>query len=376
MDAGRFDSLSRSLANRRSRRSLGAGGLAAGLLTAFGAERANAATGDCSLRISAKTSAGPHKNTTYAGTLTMTIDQKGAIDSGVFKTDDGVSHPLVGQAVGRALNLRIALADGKTLALAGTADLDLILCRGDVSGTFGGPGDTDIGMWRTVNAAGTTTNSSGSANGASGSGSGGSPSDNSGTGTTSDGGDNSGGGATTGSGCDAGQSLCDGQCVDLQTDLNNCGRCGFWCGSGLVCTAGVCVDPGCGNDPQTGAALTLCTGVCINIATDSSHCGSCDNACTSGAQCVNGACTCAPDGSPCTYPSDCCADTCAPGGVCGCIPTGSACPETNNTGDCCEQGAAYCVNGYCSYANGAACAGNTFCISGNCKNGVCVDSGS
>ena len=95
-DSTRF----RSLANRRSRRSalqgLGAGGIAAGLFAALGVEHAPAASGTCDLTIFAKTSAGPHKNKTYTGTLHMEIGDNGAIDQGTFTTDDGQSHPRLG----------------------------------------------------------------------------------------------------------------------------------------------------------------------------------------------------------------------------------------------------------------------------------------
>src|SRR6476661_5881763 len=167
MDAGRFDALSRSLADRRSRRSalrgIGAGGLAAGLFAALGVERAPAASGSCALTIFAKTSAGPHKNKTYSGTLNLQIGENGAIDQGNFTTDDGQSHPLVGQATGRALSLRITMAQNTVLELNGTADIDLLLCRGAASGTFGGPSDTDIGTWRTGTggSSGSSANSSG-----------------------------------------------------------------------------------------------------------------------------------------------------------------------------------------------------------------------
>jgi hypothetical protein len=41
--------------------------------------------------------------------------------------------------------------------------------------------------------------------------------------------------------CTAPLQLCDGRCVDLQSDVNNCGRCGHVCRSG-ICEDGVCAD--------------------------------------------------------------------------------------------------------------------------------------
>lgn len=42
--------------------------------------------------------------------------------------------------------------------------------------------------------------------------------------------------------CDADiDRLCNGTCVNLQTDVNNCGKCGNTCASGQICTNGACV---------------------------------------------------------------------------------------------------------------------------------------
>jgi DNA-binding beta-propeller fold protein YncE len=50
-------------------------------------------------------------------------------------------------------------------------------------------------------------------------------------------GDDAGGGGTP-----CGGTLCNGQCVNLNTDVNNCGACGAVCdGDGAVCAAGRCV---------------------------------------------------------------------------------------------------------------------------------------
>ena len=172
MDANRFDllsrSFSRSLSRRGSRRGLAAGGLAAGL-AALGFGRAAAAS-TCSLQIRATTATGPHEGTIYTGELSIEIGDDGAIDNGSFATNDGDSHPLVGQATGRALHLRITLGNGQVLALEGTAANDLILCRGDASGTFGGPDDADLGTWRTVDEDSGDNGSSGSSSSSSGGG--------------------------------------------------------------------------------------------------------------------------------------------------------------------------------------------------------------
>jgi hypothetical protein len=387
MDAGRFDAFSRSLANRRSRRSalrgLGAGGLAAGLLTALGVERASAASGTCALTIFAQTSAGPHKNKTYSGTLNLQIGDNGAIDQGNFTTDDGQSHPLVGQATGRALNLRITIAQNTVLELNGTADIDLIVCRGAASGAFGGPSDTDIGAWRTgtggtsgssANSSGGSSTSGGSTSGGSNSGGGGST----GGGTSSGGGGNTsgGGGTTCASGvvcngvccapaagltpdsmvCNAGACECTYSCAAAGCPGNASGSIVNTCGSDpqphchSECNAPA--DNGCGDttcaDGQTldvdsctcvdanGAAVDDCGGA--KFSTDPNNCGACGVVCGPTMNCFEASCV----------------DVCAPNGLIAC---GATCinpiVDPNNCGAC-----------------GFSCAGRS--ALGLCSNGQCI----
>ena len=73
------------------------------------------------------------------------------------------------------------------------------------------------------------------------------------------------------------QTLCDGRCVDLANDPNNCGACGRTCAAGLAC----------------------CDGVCRALRTDNSNCGACGNACfISGSRfCACGICVFCPLGA-------------------------------------------------------------------------------
>lgn len=43
--------------------------------------------------------------------------------------------------------------------------------------------------------------------------------------------------------CEAGQTSCDGACLDVSNNEQNCGECGFPCAGGEVCTAGQCDCP-------------------------------------------------------------------------------------------------------------------------------------
>lgn len=100
--------------------------------------------------------------------------------------------------------------------------------------------------------------------------------------------------------CDAGLTTCDGECVDLMSDLENCGTCGNSCvpaAVGINCIEGVCVRISC-----PAALPTYCGTLgeedpnyvdnCADLETDPNNCGACGNVCASGV-CDDG--VCAPD---------------------------------------------------------------------------------
>jgi hypothetical protein len=71
------------------------------------------------------------------------------------------------------------------------------------------------------------------------------------------------------------------QCVDLQTDLDNCGLCGVTCPDAAVCEGGACICP---------SNTTDCSGTCSDLQTDGNNCGACGTACAAGEECTAGAC--------------------------------------------------------------------------------------
>lgn len=108
--------------------------------------------------------------------------------------------------------------------------------------------------------------------------------------------------------CAAPSGICNGQCLNLDTDPNNCGSCGNVCDSG-TCRNGLCLSPSCAG--QTCDTFTACgpggSCVCASVA--------------GGGLCADGQTPCA-GLADCTVDSDCptgrlCAlNTCCTRGVC------------------------------------------------------------
>jgi hypothetical protein len=114
--------------------------------------------------------------------------------------------------------------------------------------------------------------------------------------------------------CETGKQSCPSGCADLQTDTQNCGKCGNVCSAGQSCKSGQCVDQGCASPEVCG---TFVFGACG---------GSSSCVCYTAASGTGG---CSTD-FPCAGLSDCGSDVecgpvgfCAVGTCCGrnvCIP--------------------------------------------------------
>lgn len=174
--------------------------------------------------------------------------------------------------------------------------------------------------------------------------------------------------------------LCDGICVDLQTDLESCGGCGHACPSGQVCYGGDCVAT-CGFPYLTCGAGTA--GHCANLLEDVQNCGACGQDCAVGSVCAQGQCA-----------ADCRSGTACPGLCVGaqtdsqnCGACGVVCPEgahCNGFGECstvcglgfnlCGSGpGASCTNVQADTQNcgacGSPCAAGESCVGGGCTAG-------
>jgi hypothetical protein len=127
--------------------------------------------------------------------------------------------------------------------------------------------------------------------------------------------------------CPPGETGCGRNCVDEQTDPNNCGGCGTTCAAGAICQARTCACPSGG---------VVCNGGCVNTQTAPNNCGACGTTCPTGTTCADGVCgSCPAGGTPCF-------------GACVNEQT-----DTNNCGSCgnlCRADASgmYCVAGVCT----------------------------
>jgi hypothetical protein len=347
MDPQQFDALSRTLAHSSSRRRaiarVGGAGLIAGLATALGRGRSEALPvaqdETCHLAIVATVRLGPdateRMQTDVSGELrgeiTFALGRDGAIDAGRLLLEGGPEAPVVGQATGRAVNLRVdleAIQEGLALVLVGTAEEPLSRCTGAVDGLLTGPLPGDLGDWHataTAIAGGTGATAP-------------TPSP---TPTRA---------AASAQACAAGLTRCAGVCVDLNSDTINCGACGAVCGGGdapYACSAGECVLVDCAGGMEYCGAVELCR----DLSSDPGHCGACGNACPSGI-CSGGVCQSVPIAN---IPLD----EAPPDGISSCLP-----------------GLVYCGNGICVdiYIDSFNCGGCgiTCTPPAGCQGGVCV----
>jgi hypothetical protein len=144
-------------------------------------------------------------------------------------------------------------------------------------------------------------------------------------------------------GCHEGSTDCGSVCADLQNDPLNCGACDIVCGSDIcqgldcfqstVCAEGACV--GC--EAPTDHA---CNNLCVDIESDVNNCGgcgvSCDTACGNdgGNSCTEGACYCNsnPGFAPPAAPLATSALTEAP--ICEIPPSETVIPPGGTSTDC------------------------------------------
>ncbi|MCA9615254.1 MAG: hypothetical protein H6721_23595 [Sandaracinus sp.] len=158
--------------------------------------------------------------------------------------------------------------------------------------------------------------------------------------------------------CESGLTCClgaDGEpaCVDTESDLANCGRCGSTCGPdrGTACVEGLCecgrVAIGC-----EGSRGSICCPVredrpepyCANLLTDGANCGGCGDTCDAlrSDSCQAGECVCGDSRAPCGDDEHCCADFGGASSSCVDVTTNrencGACGRRCRAGEDCASG--------------------------------------
>ena len=132
--------------------------------------------------------------------------------------------------------------------------------------------------------------------------------------------------------CGGNRKRCNGSCVDIQTDEENCGECGVACQPLESCAQSACI--------CVGTNRQVCSGVCVDLATDANNCGECGLVCESG-ECVNGACTCNGGQSQCL--AGCaCSNRIGSGKVC--FKGGNNGIDCDSDGDCPFRSLCFSIN--------------------------------
>ncbi|HUB09239.1 MAG TPA: FG-GAP-like repeat-containing protein [Myxococcales bacterium] len=123
--------------------------------------------------------------------------------------------------------------------------------------------------------------------------------------------------------CAPGATLCGTTCTDTQTDPANCGGCasagGHACTSEQLCKSGACVNV-CAADAGQTACPEGASVACVDVSTDVNNCGACGKGCAAGQGCDGGTCSC-PTGR----------SLCGSGAQAACIDTSS---DPQNCGAC------------------------------------------
>ena len=351
MDPRQFDALSRTLARGLSRRQAVTRWSAAGLATAIGRDREASArpawqTETCSLEIVANVRVGPSAGTVLQGSvpgelrgdISFALSADGGIDGGRWRLEGSGELPVSGQATGQALTLRVQAGIGQTLVLVGAGEQDLIDCTGAVDGLMTGPQRGDLGDWHATATALGDTGDTGAAPPtatpppapaapaatpppAPSAPTATAPTVPTATAPAVPTATSSPAATVTATPtetptatatptptatptaptptptptpvpCPAGTTDCGGGCVDLQTDVDNCGTCGHVCPEGQAGFVRGCAGGNCFfmRERACASGLASCNGSCTDVLVDPANCGTCGNACASGEVCFAGLC--------------------------------------------------------------------------------------
>ena len=167
--------------------------------------------------------------------------------------------------------------------------------------------------------------------------------------------------------CPPGMSWCWARCVDLVSDVNNCGACGYKCPPGVSCVDGDCVYEGCTSNDDCPEDECCMDFMCVRKDCRDIQCGPdpvCNISCgdCGGWACVDGRCV-----EGCTTRDDCAGPVCL---VCkdyACVPPPPVCQGDH---DCCVG--YWCNFGICE-GGGRECMSDDECRAFDPEKPRCVD---
>ena len=301
MDADRFDSLSRRMAAPTTRRATLGAMVASALGLGAVAPTVQAAQGQvCTMAFVTTVRVGPSVSQPLTpdgnqpgqlqGELRFSLSQTGNLENAALQLANGTNLPVVGQATGHALQLRIALDENLAVVAQGVGAEEIAACKGAVDGTTAGPQTGDLGEWHAR--AKRLTGETGAAGGGNTKAAGGGNTKAAGGGNTNR---DRAGGATAGSAATSqgGRGGSSGT-LEPTAETGRAKREGRTTPTPTPSTA----QPG--SSPQCAAGQTPCSGVCVDVTTNASNCGLCGFQCAAGEACVGGSCQPQADqASPC-----------------------------------------------------------------------------
>ena len=342
MDPNRFDRLSKSIASRLTRRQiiggLGAGGVVAAVLGDAPSRAADNGAVTCVYDFDATIDFGPSSklpsSAEFAGELTITVEPDGSINDAKLVKNDGQTWKVVGQATGRAINLRFSVPHTGAVVAVGTGRGAIATCTAAMGGPASGPVRHDAGSWTaTIKTSGQGTPTA--AVSATATSAPASIATSQGVAQPTD--------ASTEAPSPGTASPCDLVCGSDTLGLDSA-NCVCLCASGLTsCTFEVGSIPAKGGVIFNAKPLTTPTGFCLDLTTDTSNCGACGNFCPYSSHMLDYACL----GGTCKGHCASGFDSCDPANPC----ETNLMTDNNNCGACgnaCSGDGQGCVNGQCA----------------------------
>ena len=175
----------------------------------------------------------------------------------------------------------------------------------------------------------------------------------------------------------SGKTNCNGTCKDLSKDIDNCGSCGNKCSAvapinaevaEMGCQSGECKFKCKKGYTNCGSGTTASTINCVDTQSDGQNCNSCNNKCPSGTACSAGACA-----TSCPAGQQVCGSSCVTLGLVnlkdGCTTCADGYCDTDANKIGCETAIGSNVN-HCSACNSACPAKDN--ATASCSNKKCV----